>query len=185
MPRQITINMFRTALSILFFGFFLQACGGLGYYNPDPKIVNGVMIPTPGIKPADITIINAQESKETHRLDFREIEVNYHDFTQSLVKAIETELVKNNVNVVDAANRSLRVSVEKIAMFHDAVNFRAIIKAKVQFDNGKYKMFTATRATYASPFMQSTFPTKPLDAAFKDLVGKIVNDKTVKNYIQL
>jgi hypothetical protein len=160
---------------------FLSSCAAVGKYNPDPKIAIG------SVKGINVTnavkISNSQPSSEEHLLEFRGIVVDYKAFTQSLVEALKMEYERNNVIVSDSAERELQVAVTKIEMYMGSANFRATIFAEVKYGNGSIEKFDASRASYASGFMVTNFPTKPLNAAFKDLVAEIINNKNIQMYI--
>lgn len=175
LPYTICLHLLLFTLTV-----FLSSCAAVGKYNPDPKIATG------SVKGINVTnsvkISNFQPSSEEHPLNFRGIIVNYNAFTQSLVEALRVEYERNNVIVTDSTDRELQVMVTKIGM-DQAFNFRAYIFAEVKYGDGSVEFFDITRASYASPFMVNNFPTKPLNAAFKDLVVEIINNKNIQDYI--
>lgn len=159
---------------------FLSACAAVGRYNPDPKIAIGSV---KGITVTNaVKISNSQPSSEEHPLDFRGIVVDYNAFTESLVEALTMEYERNSVIVSNSTEKELQVMVTKIGM-DQTFNFRAYIFAEVKYGNESVEFFDITRASYGSPFMVNNFPTKPLNAAFKDLVVEIINNKNIQDYI--
>lgn len=176
LPYTISLHLLLFTLTV-----FLSSCAAVGKYNPDPKIATG------SVKEINVTnsvkISNFQPSSEEHTLNFRGIIVDYNAFTQSVVEALRMEYERNNVIVSDSSEKELQVMVTQIGM-DLAFNFRACIFAEVQYGNGSVEFFDITRASYGSPFMVNNFPTKPLNAAFKDLVVEIINNKNIQDYIK-
>ena len=171
----------RLCFLLLILTVFLASCAAVGNYNPDPKIAIGLV---EGINVTNaIKINNLQPSSKEHLLNFRGIIVNYKTFTQALVTALEMEYKRNNVIVNDSTERELKVAVTKIEMSQGGMGFRAYIFAEVKFGNKSIEKFDVTRASYGSPLMINHFPTKPLDAAFKELVTEIINNKNIQDYI--
>lgn len=160
--------------------FFSSCRSSVGLYNPDPLTAKGV---TKDISFSNtVSIINDQSSTQRHLLDFRGIEVNYNEFTQSLVDALCLELKRHGVALNESAEKKLYLKVTEVEMFL-SMTYRADIKAIVRTGDGNEKIFRASRASYGSPFMVSTFPTKPLDAAFKDLVKDILTHPVITTYL--
>ena len=158
----------------------LSSCAAVGRYNPDPKIAIGSV---DIINVANtVKITNFQPSSKEHPLYFRGIAVDYNAFTQSLVEALKMEYERNNVMVSGSAERELQVMVTNIGM-DQGFNFRALISAEVKCGEEFVEFFDVSRASYASLFMINHFPTKPLNAAFKDLVVEIINNKNIQGFI--
>jgi hypothetical protein len=162
---------------------FLTSCAAdVGKYAPSPVIAKGepkdLNIETP------FSIINSQLNSEDLPLEFRGIIVNYNEFTQSLVEALKSEYESNNVKVHDSAEKELRVSITKIYMARSAFYFSADIVAEVSHANGAIQVFETHRSSYGSQFMVDSFPTKPLDVAFKDLVSEIIENKNILKYLE-
>lgn len=180
---------------------FLSSCASpVGKYSPDP-----IMITTPEANDSDddseefepvksktvikvnisnpVKISNAQPSTREQPLDFRGIIVNYKEFTQSMVEALTLEYKKNNVTVNDSSEKELHVKVTEIDMYMAGFTYRANISVEIKYGNGSTESFEATRGSYGSPLMINHFPTKPLDAAFKDIVTKIIHNKKIQDYI--
>lgn len=174
-------NASRLCLLIFTLTFFLSSCAPVGKYNPDPIIATGL---AKGINVTNaVKIINSQSSTKEHSLDFRGIIVNYNEFTQSLVEALKIEYERNNVIISDSTERELQVAVTKIEMYRGSMTFRANIFAEVKYGNRAIEKLDVTRASYGSPLMVNHFPTKPLNAAFKELVKKIIINKNIQDYI--
>ena len=160
---------------------FLCSCSSsVGPYNPDPLIAKGVTKNSSFSN--TVSIINDQSSTQRHLLDFRGIEVNYNEFTQSLVDALCLELKRHGVILKESAEKKLYLKVTEVEMFL-SMTYRADIKAIVRTGVGNEQIFRASRASYGSPFMVSTFPTKPLDSAFKDLVKDILAHPVITTYL--
>lgn len=159
----------------------LSSCAAVGKYSPDPALADGVV---DGIDiKTQLRLTNAQPSTQEHNLGFRGIIINYHTFTQSLVDAVKMEYQRNKVSVNDSAEKELKIKVTQVTMGHGGFNFRAYIYAEVEFGDNTVEKFQATDASYGSPLMVNHFPTKPLDSAFKYLVGKIIYSTKIKDYL--
>lgn len=160
----------------------LSSCSAVGRYNPEPSIAEGVAenISSSGA----VAVVNAQESREEHALEFRGMVVDYHEFTQSVVDALKAELERQGVVVRDEANKKLYVRVSNVTMMPGPAVFRGTIKATVEAAGGPTERFYATRASYASGWNVGTNPTKPLDAAFKDLVRSILANEVILGYLE-
>lgn len=165
------------------FAATLNSCASVGRYAPSADIAlgaaNGVAINNP------VKITNDQPSTYNQDLHFRGIVVNYNEFTQSLVDGLKGEVIRNKGSVSDNADKELRVSVTKVMMKVKDFNYRARILAEVRFGDDGIEQFSVSRASYGSPFMVSNFPVKPLDAAFRNLVEEIINNREIQNYINL
>lgn len=159
----------------------IYSCGPIGKYNPHPSIANGVI--------KNITINNAvkisndQPSKEEHKLEFRDIIVNYHDFTESLIEGLKLELIRNKVEVSEDANKELFVAITKIEMPPAKENFRAYINAEVRTGDGQKEKFIVTRASYASPLNMNIAAKKPLNSSFRDLIKEIMANEVILRYL--
>ena len=158
-------------------------CSPVGNYTPDPLMAKGLAKNINITKPVKIS--NNQPYDQKDLLAFRGISVNYNTFTQSLVDALNMELNKNKLIENDSANKHLQVAVTNVEMAFGsgAANFRATIDAEVKMGNGQIKQYHSSRASYASGFNIGTAPTKPLNAAFYDLVKYIVEDPVIQEYI--
>ena len=161
---------------------FVSGCGH-GDYIPDPLKAKGLGENIIITKP--VLISNGQPSDKDHLLDFKGISINYNTFTQSLVEALDMELNKNRAIANDSASKQLEVSVTNVRMDYSfgQLNYRSSIDAMVKMGQSQAKHYQASRASYASGFNMDLFPTKPLDAAFCDLVKKIIEDPEVHGYI--
>ncbi len=167
---------------IAFCMLFLSSCSGVGRYSPKPTIAAGVAKNIRFSKA--VAVVNAQDSQEEHILGFQGIVVNYHEFTQSVVDGLKAELAAGGTPVRDDAEKLLYVTVTKVSMMPGAMTFRGTIDAMVKTGDGHTERFSATRASYASGWNVSTGPTKPLDAAFKDLVKSILEKAALQEYIE-
>ncbi len=160
----------------------LSSCSAVGRYSPKPSVAEGVAenISSSG----DVAVVNAQDSREEHALEFRGIVVDYHEFTQSVVDALKGELERNGVVVRDEANKKLYVKVTKVTMMPGPAVFRGGINATVETEGGPTERFYATRASYASGWNVGKNPSKPLDVAFKDLIKSILANEAILGYIE-
>lgn len=173
--------VFRPQLLLIVFIIFLSSCAAVGKYNPDPKIATGSV---EGINITNtIKISNSQPSTIERTIKFRGIIVNYNTFTQSLVEALKMEYERNKVKVNNSADKELQVIVIDVSMYRGAWNYSGVITAEVKYGNGSIERFSAKRSSYASGFNIGSFPTKPLDSAFKDLVANIIKNENILNYI--
>ena len=167
---------------VLISGLFLfSSCSSVGRYAPDPSSAKGVAGNLSFSN--SVAVVNAQDSRELHSLDFRGIVVDYHEFTQSIVDALKAELGRNGVSVQDEASKTLRVAVRQVTMMPGPATYRGTIVAKVETGDGHAENFHATRASYASGWNVGTSPTKPLDAAFRDLINDILANKVFQDYL--
>ena len=171
----------RISLFLLVSAIVFSSCLAVGEYKADPELARGLVNEISVSYPVSVT--NDQPDSQQHPLGFRGITVNYHDLTRSLVEALKLEYRRNNVVVNDSSERVLRVAITRVGMFLDNGNFRAVLDAEVRCGDGSVKSFDATRASYGSPDMMALFPTKPLNAAFRDLVAKIMNDEDIQKYL--
>ena len=174
----------KSKISLFFCGcfliFILLSCGTtqIGRYNPDPALAKGVLENVSFSN--DVAIINDQPSTEDHLIRFQEVIVNYNKFTQSVVDALKMELEKNGIRVKDSSEKQLHVKVTGVDLQFRPPNFRAYIDVEVRTGKGHIEFLENTRASYAG----AANPTKPLDAAFKDLVGNIMTNKQIQEYIR-
>lgn len=161
---------------------FISSCtSNVGNYCPKPKLAKGA---APGVTFTNpVCIINAQESTEEHDLKFMGIVVNYHEFTQALVDALTAELTKNGSSVIDGAEKALYVSVRKVEIPPIAMTYKAYIDVDIKMGDGALVRLSTDRSSYASPFNVSTAPTKPLDAAFRDMVKEILSNEQIQTYV--
>lgn len=161
---------------------FLGSCSTkMGYYCPKPAVAKGAAKGLVVSQPVRIT--NAQVSKEEHTLDFRSIIVNYQEFTQALVDAVKVELASHVAADTDTTAKMLHISVTNVEMPPPGATFSAYIHVDVKTGDGKLKRLLTNRSSYASPFNMGTVPTKPLNAAFRDMVEKILHDKAILAYL--
>ena len=161
----------------------LAACADVGPYRPDPTSAT-VAIEKKFAAKGELRIINAQPSEVTHELTIRGIVVNYKDFTQALVEALKIEFQKQGVTLADNAGKKLLVKVNRVYMEPRGVNFRGHIFSDITMGDGTTESFHTTRASFASAFMLQNFPTKPLNEAFKDMVGIILNSSKIRAYLE-
>jgi hypothetical protein len=174
----------KSKISLFFSGVFLIfvllscASAQIGRYNPDPALAKGVLENVSFSN--DIAIINDQPSTEDHLIRFQEAVVNYNKFTQSVVDALKMELERNGIRVKDSSERQLYVKVTNVDLQLRLPNIRAYIDTEVRTGKGHIEFFEMTRASYSATLT----PTKPLDAAFKDLVGNIMTNKQIQEYIR-
>lgn len=98
------------------------------------------------------------------------------------IYSISGELKRHGVALNESAEKKLYIKVTNVEMFH-SMTYRADIKAVVRTGAGDEKIFKASRASYGSAFMVGTFPTKPLDAAFQDLVKDILTHPVISAYL--
>ncbi len=170
-------------LTSIFLISVLSACGmpSIGRYNPDPSLAKGVVKDIPFSQ--NITIINDQPATDDHTLRFGKTIVNYHTFTQSVVDALTMELKRNGITVNDSSEKKLYVKVTNVDYQLRAPNFRAYIDTEVKIENDHIEFIEVTRGSYSSPFNMSTAPTRPMDAAFGDIVRDIMNNKKIQDYL--
>ena len=161
--------------------FLLSSCSGVGKVEIDPSIAEGVAenLSFSGI----LAIVNAQDSAEERDLNFRGITVDYHGFTQSIVDALKVEFESNGATVQEQAEKTLYVTVTDVSMKPGPATFRGAINATVKTADGHTEEFYATRASYASGWNVGTNPTKPLNAAFKDLIKSIAENQAIREYL--
>jgi hypothetical protein len=156
----------------------LASCVNVGLYNPDPQ---SAVLKKPGYTiPLNTTITNVQPSKKEHYLEFGGIIVNYHDFTQAVVKALE-EHKRSDSSL--AGEKELRVKVTFVESTPDAFTYRGDIIAVVAFGDVGKEEIRSSRASYGSGFNATTAPTRPLDSAFKDLVANILKNEKIRAYL--
>lgn len=161
---------------------FLSSCASVGKYTPKPDLGIGV---TKNLNMAQsVDVISTQMDSTQRDLNFKNIIVDYHQFSLSLVRAIKMELKRNGVTLSPNPEKKLYIQVTKIEIPTPGINFRANIEASVKTGDGQDVFFKTTRASYASPFNMNTFPTKPLDAAFREMVKNILSDKRISDYLR-
>lgn len=161
----------------------LSACGTspIGRYNPSPSLAQGAVNKVAFSN--SIAIINDQPATDDHHIRFRKTIVNYNTFTQSIVDALKMELKRNSVPVDDSSEKKLYIKVTNVNFQLRSPSYRGYIDVEVKIGKDHTEFIEATRASYASPFNLDTAPTKPLDAAFKDIVRDILNNKKIQEYI--
>ncbi len=161
---------------------FLSSCHGYGRYIPNPGTAAGV---AEGISFSQaVAVVNAQDSREEHALGFQGITVDHREVTQSVVDALRAELEHGGTRVRSEAEKVLYVTVTSVGMTPGPMAFRGTINAEVKTGNGHTESFSATRASYASGWNVSTGPTKPLDAAFRDLIKSMLENTALQEYIE-
>ena len=170
-------------LTGIFLILVLSACGmpSIGRYNPDPSTAKGVVKDIAFSH--NITIINNQPSTDDHTLRFGETIVNYNAFTQSIVDALKMELTRNGITVNDSSQKKLYVKVTNVDYQLRTPNYRAYIDVEVKTGNDHIEFIEVTRGSYSSPLNMSTAPTRPMDAAFEDIVRDIMNNKKIQDYL--
>lgn len=158
------------------------SCASVGKYTPKPDLAQGVA----GVLDIShsVDVISTQMDSTERDLKFKDIVVNYHRFSKSLVRAIKMELKRNGISLSPNPEKTLYVRVTKVDMPKPDVNYRVFIEAYVKTGAGQEIFFKTTRASYASPFNKNTFPTKPLDAAYREMVKKILTDKRILDYLK-
>lgn len=166
---------------LLAMAFALSSCGAVGKYAPNPSIAKNT--PSSISATAPIAVINAQSNTTERKLPLRGIVVTKQEWTQSLVQALTTVLKKNGVSVQEDAEKKLNIVVTEIDISLRGATYRGYLEAEVKTGDGKKEKFEVTRASYASGMNVSSFPTKPLDACFKDLVTEILENENIKGYI--
>ncbi|MFH2057522.1 MAG: hypothetical protein ABIJ59_01305 [Pseudomonadota bacterium] len=174
------IIFFLTSLLLI---LVLSSCGmpSIGRYNPDPSIAKGVVKDIAFSN--TITIINDQPDSKDHTLRFGETIVNYNAFTQSIVDALKMELTRNGITINDSSQKKLYVKVTNVDYQLRAPNYRAYIDTEVKTGNDHIEFIEVTRGSYSSPLNMSTAPTRPMDAAFEDIVRDIMNNKKIQDYL--
>lgn len=168
---------FFISMSVL---FFVSCMASVGEYIPDPKMAQGVS--GAWNAPTAVKLINVQSDSTQRVLKFKNIIVNYREFTQALIDAINMELIRNGVSTNGDNAKELRLAITEISMEEVSSNYRAKLTAKVETGGGDAHIYMTSRASYASPFNKNTFPTKPLDSAFRDMVQKILRSEMVTSY---
>jgi len=162
--------------------FLLPSCSRVGKLEIDPSIAKGMAenLSFSGT----LAIVNAQDSVEERDLNFRGITVDYHGFTQSIVDALKVEFESNGATLRDEAEKTLYVTATNVSMKPGPATFRGAINATVKTADGHTEKFYATRASYASGWNVGTNPTKPLNAAFKDLIKSIAENQAIREYLE-
>jgi len=150
-------------------------------YTPKPSLAKGVgrNVSCPNA----VALVNGQDSHEEHALEFHGVVVDYHEFTRSVVDALKAELESNGVVVCDEADKKLRVTVTRVTMMPGPMTYRGTVEATVEMGDGRAEKFQATRASYASGWNVIMSPTKPLAVAFRDLIGAILGNDVVQQYL--
>jgi hypothetical protein len=163
--------------------FFVSGCSPVGNYTPDPLKARGAAKNINITK--QVVITNAQSYDKEDLLGFRGISINYKTFTQSLVDALNMELNKDRVVSKGSTDKQLHVSVTNVKQSFIAGGFSygADINAEVKMGQGRTKQYLGSRASLASGYNVGSAPTKPLDAAFRDLVKMIAEDPDIQEYI--
>jgi len=158
------------------------SCASVGKYTPKPSLAQGVA----GVLNIShsVDVISTQLDSTERDLKFKNIIVNYYRFSQSLANALKMELKNNGVLLSRNPQKKLFIRVSKVEIPKPDINFRAFIEVYVKTGEGQEIFFKTTRASYASPFNKNTFPTKPLDAAFRDMVKKILMNKKIIDYLK-
>lgn len=159
-----------------------SSCASVGKYTPKPELGAGTS--TELNIGQSVDVISTQMDSSDRNLNFKNIIVDYKRFSRSLARALKMELKHNGVALRPNPDRTLFVSINKVKMSQPSMTFRANIEASVITGDDQEFFFKSTRASYASPFNKNTFPTKPLDAAFREMVKKILTDKRILDYLR-
>jgi len=178
----LTFNLHsKTLITILLFLFVSVGCSTPKRYVPDPTSAKNsaghFVINT------TVDVINAQASTKVHKLDFNNLEVTYKDYTQALVDALESELVRSGAGLSRSAEKILKVAVKEVYLTGTANTYVGYMLVEVEMGNGKIESFESSRQSLRSGFNIGLFPTKPLDVAFVDLVASIFENKNIKFYL--
>jgi hypothetical protein len=158
----------------------LASCSS-GRYTPKPSRAEGVVQKVSC--PNAVAVVNGQSDGAEYKLEFGRYAVQYQEFTQAVVDALQAELERHGVTVQDGGTKTLRVTVTKVTMMPSGVTYRATIEAIVETGDGKGARFQPSRGSYASGFNLMFTPMKPMDASFRDLVGAILENDVIKEYL--
>jgi len=167
---------------ILLIPLAIVSCSAVGPYNPDPAKAVAETGGTINAK-GTLAIVNAQTSAGLHELAMRGIQVSYKDFTESLAEALRIGFARKGVNVSAQGTKQIEVKVTSVSIGPDGFTYRGHIFADVTLGNGVMENFHTTRASYTSAFNVQNYPTKPLDAAFEDMVQAILGNAKVSAYL--
>lgn len=180
-PYYCTISyrlFFLAAVSTL---LLIVSCGPVGKYTPDPGLAKGAVQGIALSHP--VAVLNDQAKTKSHTLPVRDIVVDYASFTQSLVEALKQELTRNGVSVQESASKRLYIAVTHVKMPPPVFYFAAHIYVRVKTGDGQVEKLKVTKSSYASQFNIDLAPTRPLDAAFKDMVRKILTNPEILEYL--
>lgn len=160
------MNNYKYGLLILFFSTHLTGCATK--YNPDPSIaqglVEGIVIQQP------FTITNSQTSSESHKLHFGQAIVNYREFTESLVQALNQAYGLSADAASRQSDKNLQVSVTDIESIISGLGPKFIVSAEVASGEQLIEYF-------------DVYGSDDLDDAFKELVTAILQNEKIIAYL--
>ena len=116
-------------------------------------------------------------------LDFNNIEITYEEYSKSLVDALKSELIRSGAKVTSPADKTLKVAVKEVNLSLSTYTYNGLIVAEIEMGNGQVERFDVTRSSFGSGFNVDFFPTKPLDAAFVDVVEQVFADEKIRAYL--
>lgn len=162
----------------------LSACaGGVGHYIPEVQIDSDAV---QSYSNTGAIRLENQSPSGLRDLDFREIQVDLNEVTQSLITAISEELSRRGSTVQDGATKTITLDMKGIVVEPEGGGFTFASTVFVDVTLGGTESFfvEAKRSSYASGFNVSGRPTKPLDAALSDAAVLILNDPRFREFVE-
>ncbi|MCZ6855670.1 MAG: hypothetical protein O7G86_17295 [Gammaproteobacteria bacterium] len=151
-----------------------SGCAGVGHYIPVVRIDRGEVqtIVTSG----SVNFDNRGASG-LRNLDFRDMQVDLREITQSLIDALTKELNLQGIAVEDSAAKTVTLAVKGVVVEIEGggLTFACTVFIDVRLGDGESFFVEAKRSSYASGFNVDTRPTKPLDKALSDASIRILN----------
>ena len=176
--------MFSRPLFFILIMTVLSACAsGVGHYIPEVRVDSDEV--QPFANTGAIWFEN-QSPSGPRSLDFREIEVDLNEVTQSLITAMSEEMSRRGSIVRDGATKSITLDMKGIVIEPEGggLTFASTVFIDVILGDGESFFVQSKRSSYASGFNVVGNPTKPLDAAIADAAVLILNDTRFREFVE-
>jgi len=153
----------------------LTGCVMHGIPNPRPLKV-GVAADLSASQP--VKVVNAQASSEVitiGRVGFGKMMGNLHEWTESAVTLLKSELTKRSVTVADDGTKILKLTITSVKLSSRPMGSACTAKIKVETGDGTTVLLDGHAA--------SSQPPRACDAAVAAAVEALLTDKTVQAYL--
>ncbi len=159
----------------------LTACGGAGHYIPEVQIDGDAV---QSFANTGAIRLENQSPSGLRDLDFRDIQVDFSEVTQSLIAAMSEELRRRGSTVQDTSTKTIALEVKGIVTEPTMMTFTSTVFIDVTLGGTESFFVEAKRSSYASGFNVGARPTAPLDAAISDAAVLILNDPRFREFVE-
>jgi hypothetical protein len=155
--------------------------GGCTYRpNVEPSFLSEDSLPKLNVK-HPVAIINSSKSPGEIKLCGswpHTVVGDMYKYTDTAVAIAKNTLQRNNIQVDNAADSKIELSVQPSCTF--GLSKQAIVKLKVKTGSGLEKEYTAVAGNFGHP----GFFAKKFEEAMSDCVTQMIIDKDIRNYLE-